>query len=65
MITIPLWLFIVLIITNSITLTALFLIIYFICGVHDLIVSDKVAAGKYEDCPYFIEKDLPKDDENV
>ena len=30
--------------------------IYLIAGIHDLIISDKVANGKLDKCPYFIEK---------
>ena len=30
--------------------------IYLIAGIHDLIVSEKVATGKDNKCPYFIEE---------
>lgn len=56
-ITLSIWLFILLIATNALLWIILFLICYFVCGVHDLVVSDKVAEGKYDDCPYFVEKD--------
>ena len=59
-ITLSIGLFILLIVTNAILWIVLFLIFYLICGVHDLIVSDKVAEGKYDDCPYFVEKDPPE-----
>ena len=53
MITIPIWIFIILLIPPS--LTILGIIIYLIAGIHDLIVSDKVAKGEYKNCPYELE----------
>lgn len=56
MISIPIWLFVIYNISLSLFLIrVLFLLIYLIAGIHDLIVSDKVASGKYDKCPYFIE----------
>ena len=53
MITIPIWIFILLLIPPVITIT--FILVYLIAGIHDLFISDKVARGEYDNCPYEVE----------
>lgn len=53
MISIPIWLFVIIVFPYA--LAILFIITYIIAIIHDFRVSDKVASGKYDKCPYFIE----------
>ena len=52
MITIPIWAFILIILFSPFVL---FILVYFIAGIIDLITASKVAKGKYDNCPYEIE----------
>lgn len=59
--TIPMWLFVLLICTNAIVWFVLFLIIYFFAGIHDLFLVkyDKSTEGE-ESCPYEVDKEEDK-----
>ncbi len=60
MIDIPVWLFGVLIATNFFVDLVVFLIIYFIAGIHDLFfVKYYSTKNKVKnDCPYYVEGDV-------
>ena len=55
MITIPIWLFGILIATNLFVDLIVFLAIYFIAGVHDLFFVKYHKEESKKECPYFIE----------
>ena len=59
--TIPLWLFILLIVTNFFSICFLFLIIYLICGIRDLFFVKYKKQIDDDKAPYYIEKEFPDD----
>ena len=62
---IPIWLFVLLIVTNFFTILFLFFFVYLIAGFHDLFLIKYKKEKKQKEAPYFIEKDLPDKDLDI